>query len=1468
MSVSVCGCAQCSAMWLAGGNLSSTASAVSSATPDDLVSQSATAIFTTTFSPISNAQGVQYGTQWSGDVRYTFPISLSNYELNYADPTALSGASATTSTQRAAVRDILGGSISTYFNYGSVASIIASNIYEVSATSGVNGAEIRVANSSNTSNAPAYAYLPSSNPAGGDVWIASNYTASLQLPVVGTYGWMTHIHELGHALGLKHAHQSSPYNSALVNSFYDDMEFTVMSYRSYVGQPIQGYANETYGFAQTLMMYDIAALQSMYGADYSTNATATTYTWNPLTGAMSVNGVSQGTPGANRIFLTTWDGGGVDTYDLSNYSTNLQIDLSPGGYSTFSIAQLALLDAYNGTGTLARGNVYNALLFNGDARSYIENAIGGTGNDLIVGNAIANVLSGGSGNDTLYGGFGDDTLIGGSGNDSLDGGQGADAMIGGSGNDTYFVNHTGDTVTEQAGEGIDTVQSEISYTLSANVENLTLTGGAVEARGNELANILTGTDSANSLYGFGGDDTLIGGLGADTMVGGSGNDTYNVDNVGDVVTELAGEGTDLVQSSVTYTLGANVENLTLTGAGSIAGTGNDLSNVLRGNSSNNTLIGLDGNDTLMGEQGADIMIGGMGDDTYYVDNIGDSVVEQPGEGTDWVQSTISYTLGADVENLTIFGAAAFAATGNALANVLIGNENNNVLTGLGGDDTLNGGFGADTMVGGTGNDIYVVDNAGDIVTELSGEGTDLVQSSVSYTLGANVENLTLASGAGSIAGAGNELANVILGNEGNNTLWGYGGNDTLNGGAGNDVIDGGAGFDTAVFAGLRSDYQVIWDYDVVKFIRSGETDTLYNVEQVSFSDGLASIDSFGPAPAIIEAAGATQLVNVGIRSYLRDSGGAGPSLKYQGAAVVAGQFGAGWTAIGAEQVGSGYQVAFKNGSADQYAVWNVDGNGNMLDLPAGILSGTSATLQSLETTFQQDLNGNGQIGLVPVTIESFGSTRLVQLGSQFSLQDSGGAGPSLKYQGAAVVAGQFGAWTAIGAEQVGSGYQIAFKSGDQYAVWNVDGNGNMLNLPAGILSGTSTTLQTLETTFQQDLNGSGQIGLVPTTIESFGTTRLVQLGSEFSLQDSGGAGPSLKYQGAAVVAGQFGAWAAIGAEQVGSGYQIAFKTGDQYAVWNVDGNGNMLDLPAGILSGTSATLQSLETTFQQDLNGNGQIGLVPTTIESFGSTRLVQLGSQFSLQDSGGAGPPLKYQGAAVVAGQFGAWAAIGAEQVGSGYQIAFKTGDQYAVWNVDGNGNMLDLPAGILSGTSATLQSLETTFQQDLNGNGQIGLVPTTIESFGATSLVRIGSQFFLQDGVGAGPSMKYQGAAYVEGQFGAWTAIGAEQVGSGYQAAFKNGSADQYVVWNLDGNGNYTGNATAAVAGSDATLRALETTFQQDLNNSGQIGANGYLAVDQLVQAIAGFAPTPSSQTVTSSEFADVLVPSLVSNSTRPQG
>ena len=253
---------------------------------------------------------------------------------------------------------------------------------------------------------------------------------------------------------------------------------------------------------------------------------------------------------------------------------------------------------------------------------------------------------------------------------------------------TYNVSKISDEVFEIANGGIDTVNSSISYTLTSYVENLTLTGTtAINGTGNTLNNTITGNSADNVLDGKAGIDTLKGGLG---------NDTYIVDNISDVVTELASQGTDLVKSSVTYTLSANVENLTLAGTTAINGTGNTLNNTITGNSADNVLDGKAGIDTLKG---------GLGNDTYIVDNISDVVTELASQGTDLVKSSVTYTLSANVENLTLAGTTAINGTGNTLNNTITGNALNNILKGGSGNDTLIGALGSDTLYGEIGNDM-------------------------------------------------------------------------------------------------------------------------------------------------------------------------------------------------------------------------------------------------------------------------------------------------------------------------------------------------------------------------------------------------------------------------------------------------------------------------------------------------------------------------------------------------------------------------------------------------------------------------------------------------------------------------------------------------------------------------------------------------------------------------------------------
>jgi Ca2+-binding RTX toxin-like protein len=242
----------------------------------------------------------------------------------------------------------------------------------------------------------AYAYLPGGQ-LGGTAWfrnspIEGRSTPSFDNPVPGGYAWMSITHETGHALGLKHGHEFPA-----VSFERDSVEYTMMTYRSFTGQTPNGYTNETWGFPSTPMMLDIAALQRLYGANFSLNAGDTTYSWSPLTGQSFVNGTGGLVPGGNRVFMTVWDGGGNDTYDLSNYAGGSVIDLRPGEFTTTSQVQIANL----GQGHFARGNVGNAYLFNGDTRSLIENAVGGAGNDVLIANQAANRLTGGAGSDTF-----------------------------------------------------------------------------------------------------------------------------------------------------------------------------------------------------------------------------------------------------------------------------------------------------------------------------------------------------------------------------------------------------------------------------------------------------------------------------------------------------------------------------------------------------------------------------------------------------------------------------------------------------------------------------------------------------------------------------------------------------------------------------------------------------------------------------------------------------------------------------------------------------------------------------------------------------------------------------------------------------------------------------------------------------------------------------------------------------------
>jgi serralysin len=564
-----------------------------------------------------------------------------------------------------------------------------------------------------------------------------------------------------------------------------------------------------------------------------TNAITGNAVANTLTGGAG-DDVLDGGQGADRLVGNQ----GNDTFMVDN-AGDVVVEAAGEGYDTVvsTLANYTIADTIE------------ALTLSGLA----ANGEGNAGDNVLTGNRFANVLNGGAGADTMIGGQDSDSyyvdnvgdkvveqylegfdsvlasvnytlsdyveqltltgsatvaygnsglnvLNGNALNNTLDGLGGSDTMIGGLGDDAYWVDSLGDTTVEYAGQGFDTVASTVSYYIGDNIEKVVLFGAAVNATGNNGANILVGNALGNTLDGWGG---------ADWMEGGLGDDAYWIDNGGDNVVEQAGQGFDTVASFVSYTLSANVEKLILLGSATYGAAG----------AGNNFLTGNDLANTLDGGAGADRMEGGLGDDAYWVDNAGDVVIEGIDAGFETIASFVDYTLPANVEQLVLLGTAV-RGTGSATGNILVGNAVGNILDGGGGGDILDGGAGADSLTGGTGDDSYWVDNTGDMIFEFAGQGFETVASFVSYTLSANVEKLILL-GSATVA-TGSAETNILVGNALGNTINGLGGDDWLEGGAGVDhfVFGPGAGHDRIVDFGLGGEHDAL---DVAAYIAASVT---------------------------------------------------------------------------------------------------------------------------------------------------------------------------------------------------------------------------------------------------------------------------------------------------------------------------------------------------------------------------------------------------------------------------------------------------------------------------------------------------------------------------------------------------------------------------------------------------------------------------------------------------------------------
>ena len=663
----------------------------------------------------------------------------------------------------------------------------------------------------------AYANISGNQIISSHVNISANWLDALG-STIDSYSFFTYVHETGHAIGLGHA---GPYNGVgtygVDNIFPgDSWQATVMSY---FDQESNTYINASYAYAVTPMIADIIAIQNLYGVPTDINAGDTVYGYQSnldgylgqlfalWTGERNDPEIYRG----EAVTLTLYDTGGRDTLDLHADTADQRVDLRPEGIS----------DVY--------GLVGNLLI----ARdTWIEDVIAGSGNDKVIGNAVANRLAGGAGNDELWGSGGDDVLEGGGDNDVLEGGLGADRLLGGAGMDTVSYSGSDEAVTVdlEAGTG---KRGHAEGDVIVDVENVL---------GSGYGDVLGGDDGANQLSGADGGDVLEGGAGADRLDGGLGSDTVSYSGSDEAVTVDLETGTgkrghaegdvimdveNVLGSGYGDMLGGDGGGNRLSGAGgndNLSGRGGD--DVLAGGAGADRLLGGAGNDVLEGGVGADRLDGGLGADTVSYSGSNETVTvylwKGTGEGGHAEGDVIM-----DVENVLGSGYRD-VLVGDSGANRLSGGGGNDRLSGRGGDDVLEGGAGADQLRGGAGDDVLEGGASADQL--LGGAGMDTVSYSgsdeaVTVDLGegtvagghaeddviAGIENV-LGSGYGDVL-RGDDGANRLSGGDGDDMLdggvgadWllGDGGNDALAGGVGADRLDGGGG-DDALAGGADAD---------------------------------------------------------------------------------------------------------------------------------------------------------------------------------------------------------------------------------------------------------------------------------------------------------------------------------------------------------------------------------------------------------------------------------------------------------------------------------------------------------------------------------------------------------------------------------------------------------------------------------------------------------------------------------------